>query len=224
MNDLSVVIPLYEAGPWVRDAIASVLDRADGLGEIIVVDDGSTDDGPEIARSFGDPVRVLSQPNAGPAVARNAGIAAATGDVLGFLDADDFWLAGTPDPRRPLLADADVVCGRTQPVVAAPGEAPRPYRWATTGMWLGALLMRRSVVERWGALDPALTYSEDVDWLLRLRDAGARIATVDAVTHGYRMRHGSLTRDRAATDRGLASALAASLRRRGVLGRDGDAA
>ena len=79
MNDLSVVIPLYEAGPWVRDAIASVLERADGLREIVVVDDGSTDDGPEIARSFGDPVRVLSQANAGPAAARNAGIAAATG-------------------------------------------------------------------------------------------------------------------------------------------------
>ena len=224
MNDLSVVIPLHEAGPWVRDAIASVLERADGLREIVVVDDGSTDDGPEIARSFGDPVRVLSQANAGPAAARNAGIAAATGDVLGFLDADDFWLAGVPDPRRPLLAEADVVCGLTQPVLAAPGEQPRPYRWATTGLWLGALLMRRSVVDRWGAIDPALTYSEDVDWLLRLREAGARIATVDAITHGYRMRPGSLTRDRAATDRGLASAIAASLRRRGVLGQGGDAA
>jgi glycosyltransferase involved in cell wall biosynthesis len=218
VSDLSVVIPLYDAGRWVRDAISSVLDGADGLREVIVVDDGSTDDGPALARSFGDPVRVIAQANAGPSAARNAGIAAAEGDVLGFLDADDFWLAGTPDPRRPLLADFDVVCGRAQPVVAEPGERPRPIRWAAGGMGLGALLMRRAVVERWGALDPAITHGEDVDWLLRLRDGGARIATVEDVTLGYRLREGSLTRDRAATDRGLASALAASLRRRGMLG------
>jgi hypothetical protein len=65
-------------------------------------------------------------------------------------------------------------------------------------------------------------YSEDVDWLLRLREAGVCFASVPDVVFGARLRPGSLTRDRVATDRGLARALAASLRRRGELG--GDAA
>ena len=77
--DLSVVMPLYNAGPWVTEAIESVLARADGLLELIVVDDGSTDDGPAIASSYGEPVRVLSQANTGPSAARNAAIAIARG-------------------------------------------------------------------------------------------------------------------------------------------------
>ena len=215
MSDLSVIMPLHDAGPWVGEAIASVLDRADGLLELIVVDDGSTDDGPDVARRFGDPVRVLAQPGrTGPAAARNAGLAAARGDVLGFLDADDLWLAGAPDPRRPGLRHAEAVAGRLQPLDAA----ARPIRQPAGSMGLATLLMRRAVWERHGGLDPALVYSEDVDWLLRLREAGVRFAAVPDVVFGQRLRPGSLTRDRAATERGLAGALAASLRRRGALG------
>ena len=216
MSDLSVIMPLYDAGPWVGAAIESVLERADGLLELIVVDDGSTDDGPEIARAYGAPVRVLAQAgNTGPAAARNAGLAAARGEVLGFLDADDLWLAGAPDPRRAHLGAAGIVAGRMQPV----DVAGRPFDAPAHTMGLSTMLMRRAVWERHGGLDPALVYSEDVDWVLRLREAGVRLVTTPEVVFGARLRPGSLTRDRAATNAGLTSALAASLRRRGALGR-----
>jgi glycosyltransferase involved in cell wall biosynthesis len=214
-GDLSVIMPCHDAEPWIGDAIRSVLEHADGLLELIVVDDGSTDESAAIAESLGGPVRVLRQAQRGPAAARNAGIAAARGTLVGFLDADDLWVAGRPDPRRAVLADpeVDVVVGRVQPIV---GEPPQPIRGPMGGVQLGAMLIRRDVLERHGGMDEGIVYGEDLDWILRLRDAGVRLASIDAVTTHYRLRLGSLTRDREATRDGMVRALHASLRRRGI--------
>lgn len=210
--DLSVVMPLYNAEPWVGEAIESVLERADGLLELIVVDDGSTDGGPEIARRYGDPVRVIGQDNAGPARARNAGIAAARGDLVGFLDADDLWVARTPDPRRALLADpsVDVVMARVQMVG---GDPPRP-RGEPVSALMSALLARREVFARFGDLDESLTRGEDLEWLTRVRAAGARLEMIDDVVVDYRRHPGSLTGDRQAMARGVLMAARAALERK----------
>jgi glycosyltransferase involved in cell wall biosynthesis len=214
-SDLTVVMPLHNAAPWVGDAIASVLADADGLLELIVVDDGSTDDGAAIAESFGPPVRVVRQPCRGPSAARNLGIAQARGTLVGFLDADDLWVAGRPDPRRVLLEEdpeVDLVMARAQPVA---GDPPRPFGEPTVGIQLGTWLMRRSMLERHGGMDETLRHAEDVDWLLRLREAGVGLVLSDVVTTHYRLRDGSLTRDREATRHGLLAVLHASLQRRG---------
>jgi len=215
-GDLTVIMPLHNAAPWVGAAIASVLANADGLLELIVVDDGSTDDGAAIAEGFGPPVRVVRQPCRGPSAARNVGIAQARGTLVGFLDADDLWVAGRPDPRRALLeADpkVDLVMARAQPVA---GDPLRPYGEPTVGIQLGTWLMRRSMLERHGGMDERLRHAEDVDWLLRLREAGVRMVLSEAVTTHYRLRHGSLMRDHDATRHGLLAVLHASLRRRGA--------
>lgn len=93
-SHISVVIPVYNQAQFVRAAVDSVLSQTDPPGEIIVVNDGSTDGtAPELARYENDPrVRVLQQENRGVAAARNAGAALATGGLLAFLDADDIWL------------------------------------------------------------------------------------------------------------------------------------
>lgn len=93
----SVVIPAYNAAATLARAIESVRSQTWPAHEIIVVDDGSQDAGAEIALGFGVPVRLIRQANQGVSVARNAGAAAATGDWLAFLDADD-WYA--PDRLR----------------------------------------------------------------------------------------------------------------------------
>jgi len=90
---ISVVIPAYNAGRYIGRAIDSVLAQTRPPDEIIVVDDGSTDDTAAVVRGYGDKVRFIRQENAGASVARNTGIEAATGDWIAFLDADDEWLA-----------------------------------------------------------------------------------------------------------------------------------
>lgn len=93
----SVIIPAYNAAATLERAIDSVLAQSWPAEEILVVDDGSTDATADIARRYGGSVRLLQQANAGVSVARNAGAAAARGDWLAFLDADDWY---TPDRLR----------------------------------------------------------------------------------------------------------------------------
>jgi glycosyltransferase involved in cell wall biosynthesis len=89
---ISVVIPLYNKQAYVERAVASVLQSGYPAHDVIVVDDGSTDDGPQRVAAMGDPrVRLIRQPNGGVAAARNRGISEAGGDYVAFLDADDYW-------------------------------------------------------------------------------------------------------------------------------------
>ena len=91
-NSISVVIPAYNSAAQLARALDSVLAQTRPAEEILVVDDGSTDATAEVARSYGDAVRLIAQANAGAAAARNAGIRAARGTWIAFLDADDEWL------------------------------------------------------------------------------------------------------------------------------------
>ena len=106
--DISVVIAVYNGGATIRCAIQSVLAQTYQAHELIVVDDGSTDDTAAVVAEFGGRVKYLHQRNAGVSAARNAGAAAATGEWLAFLDADDWyypdrlrwhaeWLSREPD-------------------------------------------------------------------------------------------------------------------------------
>lgn len=88
---ISVIIPAYNAAPFLRNAIDSVLRQTLPPLEILVVDDGSRDDTGRIAESYGAPVRCLRRENGGLSAARNTGIQAAQGEWLAFLDADDWW-------------------------------------------------------------------------------------------------------------------------------------
>ena len=89
---MSVVVPLYNKGPYVGEAVDSVLRQTSGRFELFVVDDGSTDGSAAVVSAWQDPrLRILSQPNRGPGAERNRGIDAARGEWIAFLDADDFW-------------------------------------------------------------------------------------------------------------------------------------
>ena len=105
MPNISVIIPLYQTERYIAEALASVLAQTHTAFEVIVVDDGSSDRGPEIARSTGDPrVRVVTQRNRGLAGARNTGIREARGSILAFLDADDLWQPDKLEAHIALLA------------------------------------------------------------------------------------------------------------------------
>jgi glycosyltransferase involved in cell wall biosynthesis len=89
---ISVVIPAYNAVPYLKETIESALSQSYAPHEIIVVDDGSTDGTADIARSFGSKIRLLQHANRGVAASRNRGIEEATGDWIALLDADDAFL------------------------------------------------------------------------------------------------------------------------------------
>jgi len=88
---VSVIIPAYNATAFLGETLDSVLAQTYPNLEIIVVDDGSTDDTPDLLGSYGDRIRVLRQANSGQATARNHGAREAHGELLAFLDSDDLW-------------------------------------------------------------------------------------------------------------------------------------
>jgi glycosyltransferase involved in cell wall biosynthesis len=92
---VSVIIPLFNKAPYIQRALDSVRAQTFVDFEVIVVDDGSTDDGGSLATAYSDSrIRTIAQKNAGPGAARNRGIAEARGEYLAFLDADDEWMPG----------------------------------------------------------------------------------------------------------------------------------
>ncbi len=92
MSTFSVIIPLYNKAFSIKETLASVLQQTYTDFEVIVIDDGSTDDGFALVSQFTDArILLMQQPNLGAAAARNAGIEKATGELIAFLDADDYW-------------------------------------------------------------------------------------------------------------------------------------
>ncbi len=192
-SSISIVIPAFNAEAHLDETIQCALSQAGPIEEIIVVDDGSTDRTPAIVDGYRARVRYLRQDNRGPAEARNVGVAAAGGELIAFLDADDVW---TPRALPALLA------GFTAPVDAVVGKvrfvrrhADGPYRdFGTTYAFnLGAGLFRRELFTRLGGFNRQAEPSEDVDWHMRLLEAGAVIAKIDDVTLEYRIHGDNLT-------------------------------
>ena len=97
MQKISVIIPVYNRPVFVQEAIQSVLDQTYSNVEIIVVNDGSTDNTPFVLQSFGDQIRLIHQENKGVSAARNTGIKHSNSKWIAFLDSDDIWL---PDKLR----------------------------------------------------------------------------------------------------------------------------
>src|SRR5664279_201795 len=124
---VSTVIPAYNAARFIAHAIESALQQ--GVPQqIIVVNDGSVDDTSDIVRSYGDAVELIEQANGGVSSARNRGIAAARGEFIAFLDADDVWLLEKLSRQLALFtADPElgtVICDEVH--VTDDGEIARP--------------------------------------------------------------------------------------------------
>jgi glycosyltransferase involved in cell wall biosynthesis len=129
----SVVIPAYNRGPALAETLRSALDQTFADFEILVVDDGSTDDTAAVAESFAPAVRVLRKANGGVGSARNLGIAEAKGEYIAFLDADDLWFPWTLATYARAIAEHDRPTRLYAPnVSSAPGDdlshlRPEPF-------------------------------------------------------------------------------------------------
>lgn len=190
---ISVVIPAFDAARHLGDAIQSVLMQASRPLEVLVVDDGSSDETAEVARSFGPPVVCWSRAQGGAASARNAGIGRASGELIAFLDADDLWAAHKLARQRAVLdldADLEAVFGHVQqfseptarqgasgPGQALPGYAP------------GTMLIRAEALRRIGPFDATLPRADVVEWFVRAQAQNLRHVMLPDVLL-YRRLHG----------------------------------
>lgn len=176
---VSVVIPVRNGARYLAMAVASVRAQTVPVIEVIIVDDGSTDDTPAVIAALPG-VRALRQEPAGAAAARNRGAEAATGEWLAFLDADDLWPPERLGRQFTWLAaypGTDVVFGHgANFAIAADGtRREEPVRPACLP---GAALLRRDFFLTRARFDPAQRQSEAVEWYLRLAAGGARLGLV----------------------------------------------
>jgi glycosyltransferase involved in cell wall biosynthesis len=172
---VSVVIPAYNAGAFLRDAVESVLAQHEWDCEVIVVDDGSTDDTAAVAQTF-EQVRLLRRPNGGIGAARNTGVQQASAPLLAFLDADDIWPPGRLSSLAEGLGDADAVFGQAVEFgEGRPETAPQPALLAST------MLIRREAQEGVGPFKEDVKVGEFVDWWARAEELGLRWTQVPAV-------------------------------------------
>lgn len=180
MNDqiglISVILPVYNGIPYVASAIRSILAQAYEPLEIIVVDDGSTDDTAGVIQEFGPPVRYYHQHNQGSSVARNYGIAQAKGEWLAFLDADDLWAPNKLGVQIMALQQNPAVGILWGYVVEFSGDHPEPPTQAepVPGYHLGTMLMRTQLLAEVGPFSTTYQLAEMVDWIARLQQSSAQ--------------------------------------------------
>jgi glycosyltransferase involved in cell wall biosynthesis len=188
---VSAIIATYNRAHIVCEAIDSILHQSYPNIELIVVDDGSTDQTREKLNSYGTSIRVIYQKNSGPAAARNRGIRESRGEIVSFLDSDDLWLPTFVERQVSVLqrAGANVPCSLSNSWLGyADGTGTTSFQKYSLqpacdeGIWLNPaeilatrfvlfsqpVAVRRSAIERAGLFDESFRYLEDYDLALKL--------------------------------------------------------
>jgi glycosyltransferase involved in cell wall biosynthesis len=213
---VSVIIPTYNSGPLVVEAVQSVLAQTLPAAEIIVVDDGSTDDTSARLARFGDRICYVRQTNSRVAAARNAGVALARGEALAFLDADDVWHPRKLERQVQTLrqhAEIGLLATHLSPWPGAlpddsaqvPGaieDVPLARLLVFNPLATSSIIVRRDVLDRAGPFDTELFGPEDYDLWIRCTRL-ARSAVLRLPLTGYRDTTGSLSKQAETMRRGL---------------------
>ncbi len=186
MKSVSVIIPTYNYGRFINEAIESALGQTYPPPEVIVVDDGSTDDTEAVVRSFGERVKYIRQENAGVCAARNYGVAESSGELIAFLDADDIW---EPTKLEKQLARFSedlqiglVHCGvrefddSTSDIVSVVIEGAEDDAAENLLLWLepsiigpgGTIMVSRKAFDAVGGFDTRMKCGEDWDFCYRV--------------------------------------------------------
>ncbi len=179
---VSVVIPTHDRASQVERAVESVLKQTTPAHEIIVIDDGSTDDTVERLRERFPEVTLVTQSNKGVSAARNHGISRATGEWIGFLDSDDEWLPNKLERQLAGLAEApDHLAVHCDELWIRRGRRVNPrHKHRKVGGWIfehclprcaispSAVLLESGLLRQLGGFDEALPACEDYDLWLRL--------------------------------------------------------
>ena len=184
----SVIIPVYNKGPYIKKALESVMGQSFRDFELVVVDDGSADDSYAVAKSVLDDSTVkhqlFQQNNAGVSTARNNGVAASSGDFICFLDADDWWETSFLEKMDQFISDYPDACiygtnyyyvknGRPRICVDSIETGYINYcqsyaRKLQMPLWTGAVCVPRRVFDEMGGFRPHLKLGEDFDLWIKI--------------------------------------------------------
>jgi glycosyltransferase involved in cell wall biosynthesis len=203
---VSVVIPCFNRALLIGDTVENMLMQTLAPHEVIAVDDGSTDGSVETLRGFGNRIRLIQQPNSGPATARNAGFAASTGEFIQFMDSDDLaslnklevqanaLLASGAElaygPWIHLRIDGRRVTALGHVLQSKPPSARLPlHEWHLRGwaLTLQNCLFRRDLITRIGRLREDLIGTEDTEYLNRIFMASPRVVFTPSCLLLYRL-------------------------------------
>lgn len=209
MPNVSVIIPAYNQGHYLGEAVRSVLDQTYQDFEIIIVDDGSTDNTADVAKSFSDPrVRYFHQKNGGLSAARNTGIRNATGEYITYLDSDDLFLPEKfsllvtkleSEPELGFVAGQAILIdenGQSLDLIFDKQIPRDPAQLLLHNpLHVGSVMVRREWQARVGFFDETLRSYEDWDMWLRLARAGCKMGWVDQPVSLYRFHQAQMTRD-----------------------------
>lgn len=199
---VSVVIPAYNAARFLAETVESLRQQTTPVHEIIIVDDGSTDETEQVVQSLGDDIIYIWQANAGVSAARNRGISEATGEIIAFLDADDLWLPQKVENQvRVFLSNSEVaLVAADRAEIDARGDLLLDSLFKKQGLYeffaelrgnsipqalsrlvqvnfipTSSVMVRKSALAKVGGFDTAIRYGEDLElW--------ARIASQYAIT------------------------------------------
>lgn len=197
---VSVIIPVFNGEKYIVEAIQSILNDDYPFKEIIVVNDGSTDNTTKVISAF-DNIKIINQQNLGVSNARNAGIRLASGEFITHLDADDIWMPGRLANCLNFFGEnpeTDFVLGLQQMFLEQGAVKPpaikqewlENYKEASNN---GVIMVRKACYQKIGLFDASLKNGEDTEWLLRARDAGLISARVPFVFIKRRIHDTNLT-------------------------------
>lgn len=207
---ISVVIPTYNCAGYITQAIESVLSQTNCNYELLIIDDGSTDNTRQILQPYSKVLRYVYQNNQGVCATRNHGIKIAQGEYVAFLDADDFFLPGKLAAQLAVFEaqpDLGIVHSGWRRVDSQGQTLMDVQPWENIAQlnlesWLqwkpvlpSAMMFRRQWLEKVGGFDPQYTVAEDVDLVLRLSLAGCQAQWLRQVTVCYRQREESAMTD-----------------------------
>lgn len=193
---ISCIVPVFNGERYLAETVSSIAHQTYRLLEIIIVNDGSTDRTEEIVSSYGSRVRYLRQRNAGPASARNLGLAGAKGEFVAFLDQDDLWHSEKLERQMARFADRndlDLCITHVQsfcdPKLPKRGLQHIKSRMSGSvpGYLTGTLLARRTMFERVGNFNTELRYGDAADWFLRAIELGINMELLADVLMYHRI-------------------------------------
>lgn len=201
---VAIIIPCFNGERWLKDAIESALAQDYAPYEVILVDDGSTDDSPRIAQRYSDRVKVIHKENGGLVSARNAGVEATDAEVVSFLDPDDLFFPEKLKVQAPLFqenpklalcyADCEVIDEKgnyLHIIQRDPSKGPGSFNELVVQNFIPSptVMVRVKALKKAGGFDGSLKYCEDHEMWIRLA-AKCPIAHVPETVASWRL-HGS---------------------------------